>query len=258
MRSASTSREKIPRSNNTGTRGKGREDSFLSENKGRNNWSKSSEAVRKNRFPLEQIMAIKDTTQMTLRLTSHLAAFEDFINTDYLPPEVSISVLKILNQVSSCEFQGGNAYKIVQKVCTSRFIDTHLALVIRELQSSDMSEERVVEVVEMIHIFLSTICLKHPSYASKAFLPLSVLTTHAKITTILKKSKPILEDDLKKLLAESNDCMEMLHKAVHTKDKSRFRRGFNEDDETPPEDFVKLPIFPEDRDMEWSEKPFLR
>lgn len=195
---------------------------------------------------------------MTLRLTSHLAVFEDFINIERQPPQVSMNVLKILNQVSTCEIHSNNVHKIFQKVCSSRFIDSHLGLVIRELQNPDTPEGKVVEMVEMIHDFLSIVCQEHPSYASKAYLPLSAITSQPKITGILSNTKPSLEDDLKKLLTEVDDCMNMLHDAVHTKEKHRLRRGVKEDDEIPPEDFVKLPIFPEDRDMEWSEKPFLR
>lgn len=203
-------------------------------------------------------MAITDTTQMTLRLTSHLAVFEDFINIEHQPPQVSINVLKILNQVSTCEIHSNNVHKIFQKVCLSKFIDNHLGLVIRELQNPDTPGGKVVEVVEMIHDFLSTVCQDHPSYASKAYMPLSALTNQPKIAGILSNNKPSLEDDLKKLLAQVDDCINMLRDAVHTKEKPRLRRGLKEDDEIPPEDFVDLPIFPEDRDMEWSEKPFLR
>nr|KAG5707168.1 hypothetical protein BaRGS_017852 [Batillaria attramentaria] len=53
--------------------------------------------------------------------------------------------------------------------------------------------------------------------------------------------------------------MTMMHDVSQRQETgARSKRGPNEDDEIPPEDFNTLPIFPEGRDMDWSEKPFLR
>lgn len=215
--------------------------------------------VRKKTFPLEKILELLDTTEMTLRLTSSLAEFEDFLNSKYLQPQVIIDVLRLLSRASDCQFHGESVGKILQAVCSSSLMDLHLTTVIRKLQESDMDEEEVVKVVELIHSLLSSICRKRPSYASKVFLVLTTLTTgQPKVTAVLRKNKPSLENDLKDLLSESDSCMKMLNSGGRKKERFRFRRGPNEDDETPPEDFVKLPIFPGDRDMEWSDKPFLR
>ena len=198
--------------------------------------------------------------EITLRITSSLEEFEEFLNAKHLPHHVIIDVLKLLSKASDCHFHGESVGKIVQAVCTSSLMDVHLTTLIHKLQDADMHEEEVVEAVELIHSLLSTICRKRPSYASKAFLLLTALTSgQPTVTAILRRKKPSLEEGLKDLLAESNSCMNMVSGGSARKmKKSRFRRGPNEDDETPPEDFWKLPIFPGDRDMEWSDKPFLR
>ena len=216
---------------------------------------------RKNTFQLEKILGLGDTMEMTLRITSSLEEFEEFLNAKHLPHHVIIDVLKLLSKASDCHFHGESVGKILQVVCTSSLMDVHLTTLIQKLQDADMHEEEVVEAVELIHSLLSTICRKRPSYASKASLLLTALTSgQPTVTAILRRKKPSLEEGLKDLLAESNSCMNMVSggRARKMKERSRFRGGPSEDDETPPEDFWKLPIFPVDRDMEWSDKPFLR
>ena len=216
---------------------------------------------RKNTFQLEKILGLGDTMEITLRITSSLEEFGEFLNAKHLPHHVIIDVLKLLSKASDCHFHGESVGKILQVVCTSSLIDVHLTTLIQKLQDADMHEEEVVEAVELIHSLLSTICRKRPSFASKAFLLLTAVTSgQPTVTAILRRKKPSLVEDLKDLLAESNSCMNMVRggSARKMKERSRFRRGPSEDDEMPPEDFWKLPIFPGDRDMEWSDKRFLR
>ena len=53
--------------------------------------------------------------------------------------------------------------------------------------------------------------------------------------------------------------MKMLYEAGKKRgNAARVNRGRNEDDDIPPDDFAELPIFPNARDMDWTEKIFLR
>ena len=79
------------------------------------------------------------------------------------------------------------------------------------------------------------------------------------IVEIMARRKPSLANELKELLVECQRCTKMLHEAGKKRgNAARVSRGPDEDDDIPPDDFAELPIFPNARDMDWTEKIFLR
>ena len=89
---------------------------------------------RKKTFPLEQIIAIDDTADLTLRLTSQLDDFKQFLNEDCLSVDITVKVLKMVHTASGCDLHRESVGKIVQVVCFSRLFGVHLAPVIQKLK----------------------------------------------------------------------------------------------------------------------------
>ena len=183
--------------------------------------------------------------------------FEKFLSSDSISADDVQKTLRILSRVLQNDLQREIVLRILQVVCTSRFLDTHLIFLIHRLPS--FPESTVIETVEFIQKLLSKVCLTLPSYASKGYLLLLALTGMPSIVEIMARSRSSLADELKELLDECQRCMKMLHEAGQRRgNAARVNRGRNEDDDIPPDDFAELPIFPNARDMEWAEKIFLR
>ena len=216
---------------------------------------------RPRHFPLRQIVAIEDIDEITMRLTSQLEEFEVFMLSDFMSEEDTTNALKILSRVVQNDIQRESVLKVLQAVCTSRFLDYHLVSLIQNLASSLLafgSQNKVIETVEFIHQLLSKVCLKLPSYSSKCYLLLTLLQSMNIIPVIAGKRRNLAES-VKELDEECQRCMKMMQDTAQKKDTgTRFNRGPNEDDDIPPDDFSQLPIFPSVRDMDCTEKIFLR
>ena len=215
---------------------------------------------RKKYFPLGHIAKMEDVDDVTMRITSQLVEFELFLGAESMSSDDTTAVLQILSRVVQNDLQRESVLKILQVVCTSRFLDTHLTSLVQiGLPSMLGSENQVLEVVELILQLLSHVCLKLPSNASKPFLLLTFLSAVPNVVRLLERRRPSLAESLKEQRAECQQCLTMLHYSGQKKEhKTRVRRGPNDDDEIPPEDFTELPVFPSYKDMDWTEKIFLR
>ncbi|PVD21340.1 hypothetical protein C0Q70_19513 [Pomacea canaliculata] len=116
---------------------------------------------------------------------------------------------------------------------------------------------KVQQNVEMTCKLISHICSRLPTYASKGYLLLMSLTCQTGVMAAVRKNQ-VLENEVKDLMSRCQKIMKMAQDPVEKRQSSRKTMGPNEDDETPPEDFTELSIFPTGQDMEWNEKPFLR
>nr|KAG5707453.1 hypothetical protein BaRGS_011957 [Batillaria attramentaria] len=80
--------------------------------------------------------------------------------------------------------------------------------------------------------------------------------TTKKVMSVLRTSKPSLDEDLRDLQEECERCVSMVqsqHRAL-----ARRRNEPHEDDAVPPDDFSQLSVIPDDRDVDCARKPFLR
>ena len=179
------------------------------------------------------------------------------MSSDAISTDDILKTLRIISRVLQNDLQREIVLKILQAVCTSRFLDTHLVSLIQSLPS--FLETTVIEAVEFIHQLLSRVCLTLPSYASNGYLLLTALNSMPSILEVLARNKPSLAEAMTGLLVDCQRCMSMIQVlGQKRKNKARTNRGPNEDDDTPPDDFADLPIFPTARDMDWKENIFLR
>ncbi|XP_070191480.1 NFX1-type zinc finger-containing protein 1-like [Littorina saxatilis] len=231
------------------------------ERRGRGGYQGPNRERRQKQFPLRHVVEIEDVEDATLRVNSQLEEFEQFLSDTFMSPDDSISVLKILGRVVQNDLHRESVLLVLQAVCTSHFLDTHLLNLIQKLPSflEFGSERKVIETLQLLLQLLSNICLKLPSYASRGYLLLTVLNTLVDIQELLRRQEPGLAEDLENMSRECQDCMKSSFDTGQRRvDGTRRRRGPNEDDETPPDDFALLPIFPSAKDMDWSENIFLR
>lgn len=231
------------------------------EGVGRGGYRGTNRGGRPRHFPVRQIAGIEDFDDITMRLISQLEEFEAFMSLDSMSTEDAMNTLKILSRVVQCDLQRESVLKVLQVVCTSRFLDAHLVSLIQSLPSclEFGSQNRVTEAIEFIHQLLTQVCLKLPSYGSRAYLLLAVLNNTHDIVELLERRKPRLAEDLKGLAEECQQCMKRLQDtAQKTENRARFNRGPNDDDDSPPDDFSQLPVFPSARDMDSTERIFLR
>nr|KAG5707206.1 hypothetical protein BaRGS_017890 [Batillaria attramentaria] len=84
-------------------------------------------------------------------------------------------------------------------------------------------------------------------FASKGLLLISAVQNVRHVVTGLG-----MVVDVQRVKAQCETCISALQR------QARARRGPNDDEEIPPEDFTELPIFPSVRDMDWTEDHFLR
>jgi hypothetical protein len=215
----------------------------------------------KTLFSVHRLLSVDDAGELTLALTASMEAFEDVLNNEFLPVSEVLDVLQVVGVALSCQLYRESSDSVLQAVCTSRLLDLHLGSVIRYLQESGVAEGEMTSVVEKVLDLVSAVCHRRPSYASKVFLPMTVLSNSPVVSTALKAASPSLVDRMKTAMDDLDLCMKMLQGAAKDRERSgAFRRWRvnNEDEDVPPEDFFLLPILPEDRDMVWAEKPFLR
>lgn len=203
---------------------------------------------------------MEDVDEVIMRVTSQLPELKLLLCAESLSTDDTVLVLQILSRVVQNDLQRESVLKVLHVVCTSRFLDTHLTSLIQiGLPSMLRSEGLVIDAVELVHQLLSQICLKLPSNASKPFLLLTGLSAVPSVVSLLERKKPRLAESVKELLEESRRCMTRLHHSGQKKARrAKVRRGPNDDDEIPPEDFTELPVFPSYKDMDWTEKIFLR
>ncbi|XP_076448801.1 NFX1-type zinc finger-containing protein 1-like isoform X2 [Babylonia areolata] len=214
-------------------------------------------------FPIRAIARIEDTDEATMRLNSQIEEFEMFMNDEFMSMDHAMKTLKVLSLVIQNNLQRGVVLKIMQIVCTSRFLTTPLMSLIQHLSSyvGTRDASKVTEVVESIHQVLTQVCLKLPSYASKGVNLLCILNTKTDIIQLLEQQKPELAEGLKELLQECQRCMNSPQSGGEgrgTGQRRRERKGPNDDDDIPPDDFAQLSIFPSPQDMEWNKNFFLR
>ncbi|KAL8616355.1 hypothetical protein ACOMHN_032209 [Nucella lapillus] len=216
---------------------------------------------RQKNFPIRHIATIEDTDEATVRLNSQIDDFTAFVQQECMTTDDTVKTLKVLSRVLHNDLQREIVLKILQVVCSSRFLDNHLTSLFQHLSSQAAfgASLAVVEIVEGIHQLLNQILLKLPSFVSKGILLLSVLTSMADIVRLLDQHRPSLVEDLTQLLKESQECMKNFQASGERREnRGREKRGPNEDDDIPPDDFTDLPIFPSLKDMEWNQNLFLR
>ncbi|KAL8616358.1 hypothetical protein ACOMHN_032212 [Nucella lapillus] len=216
---------------------------------------------RLKNFPIRHIATIEDTDEATVRLNSQIDDFTAFVQQECMTTDDTVKTLKVLSRVLHNDLQREIVLKILQVVCSSRFLDNHLTSLFQHLstQAEFGASLAVVEIVEGIHQLLNQILLKLPSFVSKGILLLSALTSMADIVRLLEQHRPSLVEDLAQLLKESQECMKNFQASGERREnRVREKRGPNEDDDIPPDDFTDLPIFPSLTDMEWNQNIFLR
>ncbi|KAK7497642.1 hypothetical protein BaRGS_00011037, partial [Batillaria attramentaria] len=221
---------------------------------------------RPRTFRIQNYVDYDNADELTLRLTSSITEFKEFVDDVFMDPKDATKLLKILEKVVSSDLHRESVQNILVTICTSHFLDTHLINLITHLRSNmdldflfDSKVKETAETIQRMHLLLTHVCRKLPSYASKGSLLLSFLNCQQHIISFLRQHRPSLEKDLQDLKEDCDRAMTMMHDVSQRQERgARRKRGPNEDDEIPPEDFNTLPIFPEGRDMDWSEKPFLR
>lgn len=208
-----------------------------------------------------------DIDEVTLRITSQFEDFEVFLEQAVLSSEMTVKTLKILSQVIQNDIQRESVLKVLQVVSTSPFLSSHLVSLIEELETEmenfGFGEDKITKTVEYINMLLSQIVLKLPSSSSKVYLLLVLIRSKSHIMEMLQRKNPSLAENLRQLADETSTKMKLCKEEEQSKNRDqgkagRHRRDPNEDDEVPPEDFDKLPIFPSPQDMDWSERIFLR
>ncbi|KAK7497641.1 hypothetical protein BaRGS_00011036, partial [Batillaria attramentaria] len=221
---------------------------------------------RPRTFRIQNYVDCDSADELTMRLTGSITEFKEFVDDVFMDPKDATKLLKILEKVVSSDLHRESVQNILVTTCTSYFLDTHLTNLITHLRSNmdldvlfDSKVEETAETIQRMHLLLTHVCRKLPSYASKGSLLLTFLNSQHHIISFLRQHRPSLEKDLQDLKEECDRAMTMMHDVSQRQETgARSKRGPNEDDEIPPEDFNTLPIFPEGRDMDWSEKPFLR
>nr|KAG5707451.1 hypothetical protein BaRGS_011955 [Batillaria attramentaria] len=208
---------------------------------------------------MDIVSTVDDPDEATLQVLQNIKAFQEFLDSDAVSPADATTVLRALSKVTKSEFHEESVLKILQTVCASRFLDSHLPSLINHLSISGVDQGiRPVEVVEMIHQLVSSITRRLPSFASKGSLLLSYISQAHKVMSTLRSWKPGLEDSLMELKEECERCTKMVQSASQQKQQAKVKQRPNQDDETPPESYIFLPILPSWHDMDWTEKPFLR
>lgn len=209
-------------------------------------------------------MQIDDPNELTLLMTSHFDEFEEFMKSDYMTHDDTLNLLKVLAKIMNCELHRGSVLKILNAVCAHRFLDTHIPHLLRKLDDENSLftfENKILEVIKLIHTLLSNICQKVPSFSTKAFLILTVFSTLRNFVNVLA-SDSALQEENKQLLEECTHCCRLSRETSErnalARRGGRFGPGTNEDEELPPEDFAELSIFPGDNKMDLTDFAFLR
>ncbi|KAK7497647.1 hypothetical protein BaRGS_00011042 [Batillaria attramentaria] len=170
-------------------------------------------------------------------------------------------VLQIVQRITASGQHREDILVVLQKVCSSQFLDKHLPILIRNLpvthEEQSKSRSSVVETVKMIHLLVANICQSLPSYASKCILLLTYLIGERDVMSVIKNEMPSLEEDLKSLQEECEQCAEMVHNRPGRQAR-QMKYEATEDSAVPPQHFTEIPIFPTHADLNWDQKPFLR
>ncbi|KAK7114307.1 NFX1-type zinc finger-containing protein 1-like [Littorina saxatilis] len=220
--------------------------------RGRGGFLGTGRGARSRTFSIETLTGVENTDEVTVTLNSQMDGFSNFLAAEFMSSGDIVSTLEVLSRVLQNDLQREIVRKVLQAVCTSRFLDTHLtALIIQNMSSFPDTE--VVEVVGLLHQLLFQVCRRLPSYSSKCYLLLTALTTMQNVVRTLEENKPTLAEGVRELLGECQQMMKMVLEGGKKKHSPA-----SEDDQLPPEDFDQLPIFPSARDMDWNEKLFLR
>lgn len=215
-------------------------------------------------FQVRHFLDVTDPVDTTLKLTSQLYQFEDFVKSKSISTDETSEVLRILWTILDCEMHRESVLKILQVVCNSLFLSTHLSNMLLKLESLHtdglFSEEQLKKVqqnVEMMCELISHICSRLPTHASKCYLLLTSLSSYTTVMSAVR-TKTGLEEEVKNLMSTCQKTMKMAQDSAERKQQTRRVIGRNQDYEIPPDDFSELSIFPTVQDMEWNERPFLR
>ncbi|KAK7498029.1 hypothetical protein BaRGS_00010617, partial [Batillaria attramentaria] len=215
-------------------------------------------------FDLNNIHDIKDPDKLAVLVNEQVQGLVGLLGSSVVCLEESKQLLRTITSACASTDQKEAVLNILQTVCSSRFLDSHLTVLISklvvqpDLKSNAHSNAAgdVIEVVEMIQQLITQVCQTLPSHASKCSLLLTYLLQTKKVMSVLRTSKPSLDEDLRDLQEECERCVSMVqsqHRAL-----ARRRNEPHEDDAVPPDDFSQLSVIPDDRDVDCARKPFLR
>nr|KAG5707448.1 hypothetical protein BaRGS_011952 [Batillaria attramentaria] len=220
-------------------------------------------------FAVDEVHHIDDPDSLVSRVIQDFDEFSDFVKSEGRNVSLADSrkLLQIVTRAIAVTERRNDVLEIIQVICSSRYLDSHIPCLITKLaaesetksladwNTSADNKEVVTEAVEMIHMLVTRICATLPSYASKCSLLLTELLQN-KVMSVVRNNRPNLEEDLRAMQDESERVAGM----VQTQPRSACRRtrGPDDEDAVPPEDFTHLPLIPDNRDLDWTKKPFLR
>ncbi|XP_070581257.1 NFX1-type zinc finger-containing protein 1-like [Ptychodera flava] len=204
---------------------------------------------------LEQLCQ-KEPSEIVITLNSVGSGFKQLLEEDEIRYDLFVLILECLSKACDCNTSPDSLIGVLMKLHDSPFLLRHLATFLAGMLTEISHEKQLSFPRHIKHTakVLMKILEKMPSsYVSviPALSTLEATVNHLRITTnVINDETTKLVDNLKDM---RNDLMEAERRKACKKENKYYL-----DDETPPDDFRTIAVFPDIKDIHVDIEPFVR
>ncbi|XP_046576441.1 NFX1-type zinc finger-containing protein 1-like [Haliotis rubra] len=203
-------------------------------------------------------LASRDSCEdVTLELTSPRSGFELLLKFDKIKPDWMNLLLHILEKACKSTHRE-SVLLILTQLCSSTFIETHIMQFLTSALQPPYSSNFVDNVKRLLFIF-DTIYHRLPSSAEKCVGSLLVMKTVFDVHQLTDSHTDLERNRME--LFEMCQRAALVEKEEESVKQSRGRKRrpmMNADDDTPPDDFRNLEMYPNPEDLQLNQEVFLR
>ncbi|XP_055890805.1 NFX1-type zinc finger-containing protein 1-like [Biomphalaria glabrata] len=196
----------------------------------------------------------EDAGQLVLFMASERKQIETCLNQDNIKPDWFTLLVKAVSHAITAQHQKESIIQLLDVMCTSRFLDTHLTLYVMDRVENLTSAEQEFFFQSMISI-LNEILDKVPKHSSKCVFPAIQLSQTFTETGCTNQE---IYESLRAISLRSKESHQKERKKqeLSSKPASNFTRA--NQNEKPPDDFMDLDVVPMISDLKEDAKPFVR
>lgn len=179
---------------------------------------------RRKTFNITYLHGLEDTMEIIDKIWKNIEEFEIFLKLALMPLDAVEKLLSVLNKVVKCQLEGDCITRLLQIVCASQFLDSHLRSYTDHLHKCSRDEEvysrkAMTDILEQILTLLSNICHSLPSEGPKVYSVMAYMT-RGDLINVIKNSEAIAEH-FNELLAKGRSSFLTFTTSEYNKDRGR-------------------------------------
>ncbi|KAH9507649.1 NFX1-type zinc finger-containing protein 1 [Bulinus truncatus] len=199
----------------------------------------------------------QNSTILVFQMSMDVLALEKLLRQDSIQFDWMQLLITALKKVLGAQAQKGSLHYVMKYICESTFFELHLKSFLQELKRRRNSETKslFINLIDIIEYLSGNLKAYSAKYNKALFF---ILDCGQKLNVIIDDSE--LFEKIKLLQSSS---IETFNQSEHTVELIRPKNKRNKsvpmaDDDTPPDNYDSMAIFPETEELYSPVEPFLR